>query len=158
MVVSETHSAEGVVTTETVALALSASICIEMARKTDDQRDGSPSPPASETQLSCDSLVVHLHRESHGCIASFSGELTATTRMTIEGVAGLIAGEPSVVLDFSRVTLVDEDGADAIEMLVTSVRACGSHLQVTESKGRMDASPCARGDRHQLAPLKRSLE
>jgi anti-anti-sigma regulatory factor len=83
------------------------------------------------------SLVVYLHHEGCSCIASFSGALTATTRPTIDGVADLVADEESVVLDFSRVDVIDEAGTHAIEMLVRLVRVHGGDLQVAKpfSKG-----------------------
>jgi len=85
------------------------------------------------------SLVVYLHREAYRCIASFSGALTAATRATIDGVADLLAGEQSVLLDFSRVDVIDDGGADALEVLVDSVRAHGGQFQMAESGGRMGA-------------------
>jgi len=83
------------------------------------------------------SLVDYLHREAQMCIASFSEALTAGTRATVDGVADLIAGERSVLLDFSRVDVVDAGGADAVEVLVDSVHALGRHLQTIGSRGRM---------------------
>ncbi len=102
---------------------------------------GRPHQPLSsavtESEPPVASLVVYLHREAQRCIASFSGALTAGTRATIDGVADLIAGERSVLLDFSRVDVVDAGGADAVEVLVDSVRALGGHLQTVGSRGRM---------------------
>jgi anti-anti-sigma regulatory factor len=102
---------------------------------------GRPHEPLSsvvgESEPPTPSLVVYLHREAQRCIASFSGALTSATRATIDGVADLIAGERSVVLDFSRVDVVDAGGADAVEVLVDSVRALGGHLQTIGSRGRM---------------------
>lgn len=92
------------------------------------------------TEPQTPSLVVSLRRETHRCIASFSGALTARTRATIDGVADLIAGERSVVLDLSRVDAVDAGGADAVEVLVSSVRALGGHLQMTGARGRLGAA------------------
>jgi anti-anti-sigma regulatory factor len=92
-------------------------------------------------------LLVYLHREAHRCIASFSGALTSATRATVDGVADLLAGEQSVVLDLSRVDVIDAGGADALEVLVNSVRAHGGHFQMAESRGRMGASLRARGAR-----------
>jgi MFS superfamily sulfate permease-like transporter len=88
--------------------------------------------------------VVYLHREAHRCIASFSGALTSATRATIDGVGDLLAGERLVVLDFSRVDVIDAGGADAVEILVNSVRAHGGHFQMAESRGRLGASLRAR--------------
>ncbi len=114
-----------------------------MSRMVHDGRNESLFSSASETEAPIASLVVYLHREAYRCIASFSGALTAATRATIDGVADLLAGEQSVVLDFSRVDVTDEGGADAVEVLVDSVRAHRGHFQMAESRGRMGA--CLRG-------------
>jgi anti-anti-sigma regulatory factor len=95
------------------------------------------SSAVTESEPPIASLVVYLHREAQRCIASFSGALTAGTRATIDGVADLIAGERSVLLDFSRVDVIDAGGADAVEVLVDSVRALGGHLQTIGSRARM---------------------
>jgi hypothetical protein len=109
-----------------------------------DRRHEPQRSSISGTEAPIASLVVYLHREAHRCIASFSGALTAATRATIDGVADLLAGEQLVVLDFSRVDVIDAGGADAVEVLVNSVRAHGGHFQMAESKGRMGASLGAR--------------
>lgn len=83
------------------------------------------------------SLVVHLRRDAESCIASFSGSLTETTRATIDAIAELIGGEQRVLLDFSRVDEVDRGGADAVEVLVHSVRAHGAHLRIAYPTRRM---------------------
>ena len=82
------------------------------------------------------SLVVHLHHEGPRCIASFSGTMTTATRGTIDGVADLIAGEETVVIDLSRADVIDHGGADAMELLVHSVRVRGGHIQIAESERR----------------------
>jgi anti-anti-sigma regulatory factor len=89
---------------------------------------------ATAAEPSIASLVVRLHHQGHSCIASFSGALTATTRATIDGVANLVNGETAVVLDFSRVDVVDDVGAHAVETLVQSVRARGGKLQISEPR------------------------
>ena len=99
-----------------------------MSTGVQDRHDGSRSLQASETAPPIASLVVRLHRDANNCTASFSGSLTATTRLTIDGLADLLAGEESVVLDFSRIDVVDNHGADAVEVLIDSVRARGTHL------------------------------
>jgi hypothetical protein len=109
-----------------------------------DRRDEPESSSPSETDAPIASLVVYLHREAYRCIASFSGALTSATRATIDGVGDLLAGERLVVLDFSRVDVVDAGGADAVEVLVNSVRAHGGHFQMAESRGRLGASLRAR--------------
>jgi anti-anti-sigma regulatory factor len=91
---------------------------------------GSASIPSSETAPPIASLVVHLHRDAQQCTASFGGSLTDTTRVTIDGLADLLTGEESVVLDLSRIDEVDKHGADALEALVETVRALGAHLQI----------------------------
>lgn len=105
-----------------------------------DRYDG-PLPLASQTKpLPIASLLVYLQHDAQNCIASFIGALTTATRATIDGVADLIAGEPLVVLDLSRIEVVDEGGADAVEVLVNSIRAHGGHFQIADSKGRMSIS------------------
>jgi anti-anti-sigma regulatory factor len=101
-----------------------------------DRYDG-PLPLACQTKpLPIASLLVYLRHDAQNCIATFVGTLTTATRTTIEGVADLIAAEPSVVLDLSRIEAVDEGGADAVEVLVNSVRAHGGHFQIADLKGR----------------------
>ena len=78
-------------------------------------------------------LLVYLRHEAQNCTASFIGALTSDTRATIDGVVDLIAGEPSVVLDLSRVEVIDRGGADAVEVLVNSVRAHGGHFRMAET-------------------------
>jgi len=117
-----------------------------------DRRDETESSTASEMEQPIASLVVYLHREAHRCIASFSGALTAATRATIDGVADLLTGEQSVVLDFSRVDLMDAGGADAVEVLVNAVRSRGGHFQMAESRGWNGASLGTRAIGHRLLP------
>ena len=74
---------------------------------------------------------------------AFIGALTVTTQATIEGVAGLLAGEQSVVLDFSRVDAVDEGGANAIELVLCSVRMHGGQLQLFDPSARKRFGPLA---------------
>jgi hypothetical protein len=88
----------------------------------------------SETDPPSSALVVCLRHEDRTCIASFSGAITDKTRATIDGVTDLIAGEESVVLDFSRVDVIGKGGADAVDVLVRSVRARGAHLRMTQSR------------------------
>jgi hypothetical protein len=95
-------------------------------------RPRSLSPLSRETQPASVSLVVHLHRDAESCVASFSGSLAGATRVTIDGIAELISGERSVLLDFSRAEVVDQGGADALEALVVSLRVQGTDLQVAE--------------------------
>jgi anti-anti-sigma regulatory factor len=104
-------------------------------------RHGVRSPRASQTEaLPISSLLVYLRHDAQNCIASFVGALTSTTRATIDGVVDLIAGEPSVVLDLSRVEVVDRGGADAVEVLVNSVRARGGHFRMADTDGPACAS------------------
>ena len=98
----------------------------------------SPSIPQSETALKIASLVVRLHRDADQCTASFSGSLTDTTRMTLDGLADLLTGEQSVVLDLSRIDAVDNYGADSLEGLIDTLRALGSHLQIVSIPGAVD--------------------
>jgi hypothetical protein len=108
-----------------------------------DRYDGPVSPRASRTEAPpIGSLLVYLRHDAQNCMASFIGALTTATRATIDGVVDLIAGEPSVVLDLSRVEVVDQGGADAVEVLVNSVRARGGHFRMAETNGR--ASACWR--------------
>jgi anti-anti-sigma regulatory factor len=99
---------------------------------------GSASIPISETALPIASLVVHLHRDAQHCTASFSGSLTETTRITIDGLADLLTGEESVVLDLSRIDEVDKHGADALDALIDTVRAFGSHLLIVSVTGAVN--------------------
>ena len=103
-----------------------------MSRTVHGRRDEPMTPSASQIDPPIESLVVYLHREAQRCIASFTGALTAATRGTIDGVADLLAGEQSVVLDFSRVDFIDAGGADAVEVLVNSVRAHGGHFRMAD--------------------------
>jgi hypothetical protein len=105
-----------------------------------DRDDRSLAFRASQTEPPIASLVVYLRSAAERCIASFIGSLTDTTRVTFDGVADLIAGERSVVLDFSRVDEVDNGGADAIEVLVRSIRARGAHLEVIRPTRRTSGS------------------
>ena len=108
-----------------------------------DRHDGPSSPRASQTErLPIGSLLVYLRHDAPNCIVSFIGALTSATRATIDGVVDLIAGEPSVVLDLSRVEVVDQGGADAVEVLVNSVRARGGHFRMAEANGPASASLC----------------
>jgi hypothetical protein len=101
-----------------------------------DRHDGSVSLRAPRMEAPpIGSLLVYLRHDAQNCIASFIGALTTATRTTIDGVVDLIAGEPSVVLDLSRVEVVDQGGADAVELLVNSVRARGGRFQMAETNG-----------------------
>jgi anti-anti-sigma regulatory factor len=115
-----------------------------MSRTVQGRRDEPLTSSASQIDPPIESLVVYLHREAQRCIASFTGVLTAATRGTIDGVADLLAGEQSVVLDFSRVDFIDAGGADAVEVLVNSVRAHGGHFRMAGARGRTAASFRAR--------------
>jgi anti-anti-sigma regulatory factor len=108
---------------------------------------------ASHFDAPIESLVVYLHREAQRCIASFSGALTAATRGTIDGVADLLAGEQSVILDFSRVDFIDAGGADAVEVLVNSVRAHGGRFRMAEARGHTAASLRARANGSRTLPM-----
>jgi hypothetical protein len=104
-------------------------------------RHGVLIPRESQTEaLPIGSLLVYLRHDAQSCIASFVGALTSATRTTIDGVVDLIAGEPSVVLDLSRVEVVDRGGADAVEVLVNSVRARGGHFRMADTNGLASAS------------------
>jgi hypothetical protein len=83
------------------------------------------------------SLLVLLRRDAHRCVASFSGALTDTTRTTIQALAQLMIGERSIVLDFSRVDQIDRDGAEAVQVLVHSVKAGGAQLRMTQPKAKL---------------------
>jgi anti-anti-sigma regulatory factor len=99
-----------------------------------DRHDGPFSPGASRTEaLPIVSLLVYLRHDAQNCTATFIGALTGATRATIDGVVELMAGEPSVVLDLSRVEVVDQSGADAVGVLVDSVRARGGHFRMVET-------------------------
>ncbi len=112
-----------------------------MSRAVHGRFDGVPCPRAAETKpQSLASLLVYIRHDARHCIASFIGSVTNATRSTIDGVADLISAEQSVVLDLSRVEMVDESGADAVRMLVNRVRACGGRFQMAETDGRMFAS------------------
>jgi anti-anti-sigma regulatory factor len=100
----------------------------------------SGSPLAGRTQPAIASLVVHLHRDVQACIASFSGSLSGTTGVTIDGIADLISGEESVLLDFSRADVVDQGGAEALEALLLSIRQRGARLQVVQPRNRRGRS------------------
>lgn len=94
-----------------------------------------PRKPVTIADPDAASLVVYLHRDADHCTASFDGSLTNTARVTIEGLVDLLAGEESVVLDFSRIDMVDNDGSDAIEALIDSIRSRGAHLLVEHPSG-----------------------
>lgn len=117
-----------------------------------ERHDGALSSPNSETEPQLDSLVVYLHLEEESCIASFTGALTIKTRATIDGVADLIAGEKSVVLDLSRLDVVDKGGADALDVLVRSVQARGAHLLMRQPRRRIDGLVPTRPIGHRRAP------
>jgi hypothetical protein len=87
-----------------------------------------PRKPVAIANPDATSLVVHLHRDADHCTASFYGSLTTGTRLTFEGLGDLLAGEESVVLDFSRIDVVDNDGSEAVDALIDSIRARGAHL------------------------------
>ena len=97
-----------------------------------DRHDESPPPRALETAPPIASLVVRLHHDANRSTASFGGSLTETTRLTIDGLADLLAGEASVVLEFSRIDVVDEHGADAVEALIRSLRVRGADLLIVD--------------------------
>ena len=110
----------------------------EMSVGVHEGNQGSASIPNSETALTIASLVVRLHRDANQCTASFSGSLTDTTRITLDGLAELLTGEQSVVLDLSRIDAVDNHGADALEALIDTLRAVGSHLQIVHIPGAVN--------------------
>jgi hypothetical protein len=104
-------------------------------------RCDAPSPRPSQGEAPpIASLLVYLRHDAQDCTATFIGALTSATRATIDGVVDLIVGEPSVVLDLSRVVVVDRGGADAVEVLVNSVRARGGHFRMAETYGPAAAS------------------
>jgi anti-anti-sigma regulatory factor len=94
----------------------------------------------SEPKQSATTLLVQLQHDVSSCIAFFSGSITDATRTTIDGVADLLAGEQSVVLDFSRVEEIDSSGADAVATLARSVQARGAHLQIAQPTRRAGIS------------------
>jgi hypothetical protein len=87
---------------------------------------------AAETEGPIPSLVVHVHGDARHCVASFSGALSKATRTTIYAIVDLIASEEAVILDFSRADVVDEDGADAVDVLIQEVRAGGTDLRIID--------------------------
>ena len=121
-----------------------------MSRTVHGRRDEPLTSSSSRIDPPIEALVVYLHREAQRCIASFSGALTAATRGTIDGVADLLAGERSVILDLSRVDFIDAGGADAVEVLVNSVRAHGGQFRIAEARGRGAASLRARANGYRL--------
>jgi len=108
------------------------------------QPDSSPSAPSPATESLITSLVVSLHRNAESCTAAFSGSLAESTQATIDGIADLIAGEESVILDFSRADVADQGGADAVEVLVRIVRARAAELQITQPRSRPKSFPKGR--------------
>lgn len=96
----------------------------------------------SRPKESVTSLLVYLRHDVHSCTASFIGSITGTTRVTIDGVADLIAGERSVTLDFSGVDAIDTSGAEAVAVLVRSVQDSGAYLRITQPRTRTVASLC----------------
>jgi hypothetical protein len=99
------------------------------------RNQGSASIPPSEAAQPIASLVVRLHRDAKQCTASFSGSLTNSTRTTIDGLADLLTGEASVVLDLSRIDAVDIHGEEALEALIDTIRALGAHLLILSIPG-----------------------
>lgn len=103
-----------------------------------------PESPPTSSALASDSpitsLVVSLHRNAESCTATFSGSLAESTQATIDGIADLIAGEESVILDFSRADVADQGGADAVEVLVRTVRVRAAELQVAQPRSRPTAT------------------
>jgi anti-anti-sigma regulatory factor len=97
-----------------------------------NRQDESPSFQAAKTAPPIASLVVRLHRDANNCTASFIGSMIDTTRVTIDGLVDLLAGEASVVLDFCRIDVVDYHGADAVRALIDSVRARGADLLIVD--------------------------
>jgi hypothetical protein len=95
-----------------------------------NRKERSLSRQRSESEQGIASLVVRLYRDERSCIAYFSGALTEKTRATIDGIADLIVGEVSLVFDFSRIDVVDRGGADAVDVLIRSVRLRGAHLKM----------------------------
>lgn len=129
-----------------------------------DRQRRTPARRASEMELPTPSLVVYLHRQANSCIASFSGALSIATQNTINGIAELIVGEISVLLDFSQVDMVDVNGVDATTMLTSISSVAWSHLQIIEPKRQESGSflvqqgaicaadrICARGPTNQSA-------
>lgn len=121
-----------------------------MSRTAHGRWDEPVTSSAAKTGPPIESLVVYLHREAQRCIASFSGALTAATRGTIDGVADLLTGEQSVILDLSRVDFIDAGGADAVEVLVNAVRAHGGHFRMAGARGRTAASLRAQAHGYRL--------
>jgi ABC-type transporter Mla MlaB component len=79
------------------------------------------------------SLLISLRYDGRRYVALFRGALTAATRATLDGVADLLVGESSVLLDLSQLDVVDEGGAAALTALVDSVRGHGVQLRVTDA-------------------------
>jgi hypothetical protein len=104
------------------------------------QPDSQASFPPIATESLITSLVVSLRRNAEHCTATFSGSLAESTQATIDGIADLIAGEESVILDFSRAEVADQGGADAVEVLVRKVRARVTELQITQPRSRPRSS------------------
>jgi anti-anti-sigma regulatory factor len=102
----------------------------------------SASVSSSEVAPPVATLVVRLHRDATRCTASFSGSLTDATRITIDGLADLLAGEESVVFDLSRIDAVDKLGTDALEALIRAVRAFGSQVLIVSIP--VDVNGCER--------------
>jgi anti-anti-sigma regulatory factor len=107
-----------------------------MSSASHERHDISLYSSTAEIEPSPDSLVVHLRLKERTCIVSFSGAITDRTRLTLDGVAELIAGEDWVVLDFSRIDLVNRTGMDAVDMLIHSVLSHGAHLRLTQPRTR----------------------
>jgi len=101
----------------------------------DQYQDNTPIlPELLGSRQSVTSLLVHLRHDVSRCVASFSGSITDATRITIDGVANLIAGEQFVILDFSLVDEVDSSGAEAVAVLVRSVQARGAQLRIAHPR------------------------
>lgn len=106
-----------------------------------------------EPNPSVTSLLVHLRRDVHSCVASFSGSITGETRVTIDGIANLVAGEQSVVLDFSRVDEIDSNGAEAVAVLLRSMRAGGTDLRIAHPR-MPSGNPRYEGHADSATPVK----
>lgn len=117
-----------------------------------DRHERSLSSQASETEPLWGSLLVYLHHQEQSCIASFRGALSTATRTTVDGIADLIAGEESAVLDFSGAHVVDDGGADAVEALVHSIRTRGAHVEMAEPRTRLGTALSGRTSEYRFPP------
>ena len=99
-----------------------------------DRHHGPFSPGASQTEAPpVVSLLVHLRHDAQNCTATFIGALTAATpshdRRRCRPDRGGAVGGPRPL----EVEVVDQSGADAVAMMVNSVRARGGHFRIVET-------------------------